>query len=153
MKKFLTPFFLVTLLALVAGCSSSRNNSTTAGVKIELTGVVRASDGSTRVSWRVANPNVISYLLSQATHQIYLNGVLVGTVKDREPLAVMPQAHTDRTSPMASAGPAGDSALAAAATTGSAAYRVESSLVIQLYGEMVDKSDLTATGTVPVTAK
>ena len=153
MKKFLTPFFLVTLLALVAGCNSSRNNNTTAGVKIELTGLARASDGSTRVSWRVANPNVISYLVSQATHRIYLNGVLVGTVKDREPLAVTAQAHTDVTSAMTSAGPAGDSALAAAASAGSAAYRVESAIVVQLYGEMIDKSDLTATGTVPVTAK
>lgn len=152
MKKFLTPLFLVTLLALFAGCSSTSNN-TTAGVKIELTGVARASDGRTRVSWRVANPNVISYLVSQATHRVYLNGVLIGTVHDREPFAVMPQAHTDRTSPLASAGPAGDSALATAAAAGSAAYRVESAIVVQLYGEMIDKSNLTATGTVPVTAK
>lgn len=151
MKQFLTPFFLVTLLALLAGCSS--NNSTTAGVRIELTGLARASDGSTRVSWRVANPNVISYLVAEATHRIYLNGVLIGTVNDREPLAVMPQAHTDRTSSLASAGPAADSALAAAVAAGSAAYRVESAIVVQLYGETVDKSNLTATGTVPVTAK
>src|SRR5258708_3929138 len=75
MKKFLTPFFLVASLALLAGCSS--NNSTTAGMKIELTGLARASDGSTRVSWRVVNPNVISYLVSQASHRIYLNGVLI----------------------------------------------------------------------------
>lgn len=152
MKKFLTPLFLIASLALLAGCSSS-NNNTTAGVKIELTGVARASDGSTRVSWRVANPNVISYLVSQSTHRIYLNGVLIGTVLDREPVAVMPQAHTDVTSLLTSAGPAADAALAAAATTGSAAYRVESAIVIQLYGEMIDKSSLTATGTVPVTAK
>lgn len=152
MKKFLTPLFLIASLALLAGCSSS-NNNTTAGVKIELTGVARASDGSTRVSWRVANPNVISYLVSQSTHRIYLNGVLIGTVLDREPVAVMPQAHTDVTSLLTSAGPAADAALAATATTGSAAYRVESAIVIQLYGEMIDKSSLTATGTVPVTAK
>ncbi len=151
MKKFLTPFFLVTLLALLAGCSS--NNTITAGLKIELMGLARASDGSTRVSWRMVNPNVISYLMSEASHRIYLNGVLIGTVNDREPLAVMPQTHTDRTSPLASAGPAGDSALAAAATAGSAPYRVESTIVIQLYGEMIDKSKLMAVGTVPVTAK
>lgn len=153
MKKFLTPFFLVTLLALLAGCSSISNNSTTAGVKIELTGLVRAGDGTARVSWRVANPNVISYILSQASHRIYLNGVLIGTVHYREPVAVLPQAHTDVTSTMTSAGPAADSALAAAVTAGSAAYRVESAIVVQLYGEMIDKSNLTATGTVPVTAK
>ena len=152
MKKFLTPLFLIAALALLAGCSSSDTN-TTAGVKIELTKVARAGDGSVQVSWRVANPNVISYLLSEANHRIYLNGVLVGTVKDREPVAITPQAHTDVTSPLISAGPAGDSALAAAATAGSAAYRVESAIVVQLYGETVDKSSLTSTGTVPVTAK
>ncbi len=151
MKKFLTPLFLATLLALLAGCSS--NNSTTAGVKIELTGLVRASDGSTRASWRVVNPNVISYLVSQASHRIYLKDVLIGTVDDRDPLAVMPQAHTDRTSPLASAGPAADNALAAAVTNGSSTYRLESTIVVQLYGEMTDKTNLTATGTVPVTAK
>ncbi|SDR86918.1 hypothetical protein [Opitutus sp. GAS368] len=151
MKKFLAPFFLVASLALLAGCSSS--NNITAGVKIGLTGLARASDGSTRVSWRVINPNVISYLVSQTTHRIYLNGVLIGTVIDREPLAVLPQAHSERTSPLASAGPAADSALAAAATAGSGAYRVESTIVVQLYGETTDKSNLTATGTVPVTAK
>src|SRR6185312_12186200 len=32
MKKFLTPLFLIAALALLAGCSSS-NNNTTAGVK------------------------------------------------------------------------------------------------------------------------
>lgn len=153
MKRFLTPFFLATLLALLAGCSSSSNNSTTAGMKIELTSLTRTSDGSVRVAWRVANPNVISYLVSQASHRIFLNGVLVGTVNDREPLAVMPQTHTDRTSSMASAGPAADSALAAAATAGSAAYRVESAIVVQLYGDMIDKSNLTTTGTVPVATK
>ena len=48
MKKFLTPLFLITLLTLLAGCSSS--NNTTAGVRIELTSLARASDGRTRVS-------------------------------------------------------------------------------------------------------
>lgn len=151
MKKFLTPLFLLAALTLLAGCSS--NNNTTAGIKIELTGVARASDGSTRVSWRVTNPNVVAYLVSQSTHRIYLNGVLVGTVLDREAVAVTAQAHTDVTSPMTSAGPGGDAAVAAAATTGSATYRLESAIVVQLYGEILDKSNLTATGTVPVTAK
>jgi len=151
MKKFLTPLFLVAALALLAGCSST--NNTTAGVKIELTGVARASDGSTRVTWRVANPNVISYLVSQANHRIYLNGVLIGTVNDREPVAVLPQAHTDVTSVMASAGPAGRQR--ARGGGGGRIRRLPRGVShrVQLYGEMIDKSNLTADGTVPVTMK
>jgi hypothetical protein len=153
MKKFLAPVLLITLFAaLAAGCSSS-NSSTTAGLKIELTGIVRAGDGSTQVSWRVTNPNVVSYLMAQASHRIYLNGVLVGTVNDHDPLAVPAQNHADRVSPLVSAGPAADRTLVAAVAAGSAPYRVESAILVQLYGDITDKGDLVAAGTVPVSAR
>lgn len=152
MKKFLTPFFLVSLLALLGtGCSSS--NTITAGLKVELTALARAGDGTTRADWRVVNPNVVSYLLAQSTHRVYLDGVLVGTITDKDAMALPAHNHSARSTTLASAGPAADRTLAAAAAAGSAAYRVESTVIIRLYGDSTERSSLSATGTVPVTTK
>ena len=54
---------------------------------------------------------------------------------------------------MTVAGPAAERTLAAAAVAGSGAYRLESTVLMRLYGDMTDKSSLTAAGKVPVTAK
>ena len=152
MKKFLTPFFLVTLFAaLAAGCGGP--NTAMVGLKVELTGLTRNGEGNTQVSWRVVNPNIVPYLVAQANHRIYLDGVLVGTITDREAAALPAQSKAERTNPLVIAGPTAERALAAAATAGTAAYRLESSVTIRLYGETTDRSDLRATGTVPVTAK
>lgn len=151
MKKFLTPFFLVTLFAaLASGCSS---NSVMVGLKVELTSIVHPSAGAPQVSWRVVNPNVVSYLVAQANHRIFLNGVLVGTINDREAVAVPAQSNANRVSPLVSGGPAAERTLAAAATAGSAAYRLESVVTIRLYGDSMDKSSLSSAGMVPVTTK
>lgn len=152
MKKFLTPLLLVPLLALLGtGCSSS--NTITAGLKVELTALARAGDGTARADWRVVNPNVVSYLLAQSTHRVYLDGVLVGTITDKDAMALPAHNHSARSTTLASAGPAADRTLAAAAAAGSAAYRVESTVIIRLYGDSTERSSLSATGTVPVTTK
>jgi LEA14-like dessication related protein len=152
MKKLLTPFSLLSLLvAFVAGCGGP--NTTTVGLQVELTGVKRAGEGSASVSWRVVNPNVVSYLVAQTNHRVYLDGVLVGTINDRDALAVPAQSKPERTSALVIAGPAAERALAAAAAAGSAGYRLESVVTIRLYGENTDKTDLRSSGTVPVTGK
>lgn len=152
MKKLLAPFFLAVVFAVLAtGCSSS--NSITVGLGVELTGLTRGADGATQVTWRVVNPNVVAYLVAQASHKVYLDGVLVGTTADRDPLAVPAHNSATRTSALVTAGPAADRVLAAAAAAGSAAYRLESSILIRLYGESTDKTTLTAAGKVPVTTK
>lgn len=152
MKKFLTPLLLVPLLALLGtGCSSS--NTITAGLKVELTALARAGDGTTRADWRVVNPNVVSYLLAQSTHRVYLDGVLVGTITDKDAMALPAHNHSARSTTLASAGPAADRTLAAATAAGSAAYRVESTVIIRLYGDSTERTSLSATGTVPVMTK
>lgn len=152
MKKFLTPLLGAALFTLFAtGCSST--NTLMVGLKTELTGIARAGDGTVQVSWRVVNPNIVSYLVAEADQRIYLDGVLVGTSKDREPVAVPAQSKTDRTSALVPAGAAAERTLAAALKAGSAAYRLESSVTIRLYGDTTEKSTLTASGTVPVTAR
>lgn len=150
MKKFLTPLFLAALFALFGtGCNNTA--SITAGLKVELTSIGRTADGGTQVSWRVVNPNVVPYLLAKSTHRIQLNGVLIGTLADNEALAVPAQTSLDRRHPLVVAGPAAERILAAA--TDSTPYKMESVVTIRLYGDEVEKIQLTASGTVPVTAK
>lgn len=152
MKKLLTPFFLISLLALLGtGCSSS--NTITAGLRVELTGIARAGDGTTQADWRVVNPNVVSYLLAQSTHRVYLDGTLVGTITDKEAMALPAHNHSARSTTLDSDGTSAELALAAAASAGSAAYRVESSVIIRLYGDSTERTSLSSSGTVPVTTK
>lgn len=151
MNKFLAPLYGAALFTLfAAGCSS---NTVMVGLQTELTGIARANDGTTQVSWRVVNPNIVSYLVAGAEHRIYFDGVLVGATKDREPMAVPAQSKVDRTSTLAPAGAAAERTLTAALKAGSATYRLESTVTIRLYGDTTEKNTLTATGTVPVTAK
>lgn len=152
MKKILAPLFLTLLFAFVAvGCGGP--NTTMVGLNVELAGVTRSDDGKIEVTWRVANPNIVPYLIAQASHRVYLDGVLIGTVNSKEALALPAQSKAERSSVLVSAGPAADRVVAAAAAAGSAAYRLDSTVTIRLYGETTDKSDLRAAGTVPVTAK
>ena len=91
--------------------------------------------------------------MAQSSHKVQLNGVVVGTANDKEPLAVPAQSRVDRTSPLVLAGTSAEHALASAVAAGTASYQVESSILIRLYGETTDKSTLKASGTLPVTAK
>jgi LEA14-like dessication related protein len=151
MKKILAPLFLATLLAFVAaGCGS---NTTMVGLNVELGGISRGGGGQVEVTWRVANPNIVPYLVAQASHRIYLDGVLVGTINDKDALALPAQNKAERTSPLVLAGPAAERTVAAAIAAGSATYRLESTVTIRLYGDNTDKSDLRGAGTVTVTAK
>ncbi len=149
MKPFPAPLtFLLVLAAFLAGCGSP--NTTTVGLKVELAGVARQADGHALVTWRVVNPNIVPYLLARVSHRIYLDGTLVGSVDDREALAIPSQTNQERTTALVSAGPAAERALAAAATAGSAAYRVESNVLVRLYGDTTEKGELRGAGTVPV---
>ena len=152
MRKFLTPLFLLTLAAvLLPGCSS--HNSITVGLKIELLGIERARDGTAQVTWRVTNPNLASYLLAETSHRIYLNGSLVGKTTDKEPMGVPAQLSTSRTTKLLVADQAAERILREALAAGSASYRVETQVTVRLYGDTIDRSGLTNSGTVPVTGK
>lgn len=152
MNKYLARFSLAALFAAFAiGCTS--HDTTTVGLKIALTGIVSDEAGAAQVTWRLVNPNVVPYLVDETTQQIFIDGVLVGTTKTREPLAVPAHSQVNRTSPLVPAGAAAKRTLAAAAAAGSAAYRVNLAIVIRLYGDTTDKSTLTGSGTVPVTTK
>lgn len=147
MKRILVSFFLL----LLAGCSSS--NTITVGLKVELMHITHRSDGTTQVAWRIVNPNVVPYLVAESTHRIYLNGTLAGTTVEKEAVAIPPQSNVERTTRLAVPGAEAERVLGDAAGAGSGSYRVESTIIISLYGDTMDKSKLVGTGTVHVAAK
>ncbi len=153
MKKFLTPLFFVALAAVILPGCNSGHNTITVGLKIELTGIERAGDGTVQVTWRVSNPNLASYLLSQTSHAIYLNGTLVGKTMDKDPMGVPAQLSAIKTSKLLVADQTAKRILHDALAAGSARYRVESQITVRLYGDTIDRSSLTNSGTVTVTGK
>ena len=152
MKQLITPLFLLGFLAaLTMGCSNGQ--VITVGLKVELIGIQRAGDGTAQVTWRVNNPNVVSYLLSNTRHRIYLNGTLVGSAVDIEPTAFPAQTSVDRTAKLSLADAAAARVLSEAAAAGSASYRIDTQVIVLLYGDVTEKGSLTHAGTVPVTGK
>lgn len=151
MKSLPTPFLLfVIAAAFLAGCSGPSN--TTVGLKVELTRIAVAN-GATQVTWRVLNPNLVPYLIGESSHRVYLDGTLVGSLQDREALAIPSQSTQERTTALVPAGAAAERALAAAVAAGSANYRVEMNVLVRLYGDTTEKGELRAQGTVPVSSK
>ncbi len=153
MKKLLTPLLLAACVLTLAGCSSFNRGVTAVGLGVELTDIKRAADGSVAVSWNLVNPNIASYLLAQVDHKVFLNGTLVGTTRDTEPMAAPAQRATGKVSPLVLAGSAAERVIAEAVAAGRASYRVDTELLIRLYGETTDKGSLTRSGSVPVTGK
>src|ERR1700694_5552321 len=130
MKKFLTPLFLLALAAVIFPGSNTSHNIITVGLKIELASLERAGDGTVQVTWRVSNPNLASYLLSQTSHRIFLNGTLVGKTMDNDPMGVPAQFSTTKTSKLLLADQAAERVLRDALAAGSARYRVESQITV-----------------------
>jgi hypothetical protein len=152
MKPPLTLFFRLTLFLFVAaGCSSS--NRIVVGLQVQLTAITCTADGGADVSWRLSNPNIVPYLLAETTHRITLNGVLLGTLRNKAPVAIPAQAIIEGTAHLVPEGPAAAQAIKAALAAGSASYHTETDLLIRLYGETTDKGTLVGSGTVTVTAK
>lgn len=153
MKKYLTSLILlVGALLLPSGCANTGAIVVT-GLRVELTGMERASDGAVMVSWRVVNTNVAPYLLSQLSNKIYLNGTLVGTTLDKEPLGIPREGIATRSTKLTLAGPATDRILTEAVAHGPVSYRVDSLLIIQIYGDQTETGSLSNAGSVTVVSK
>ena len=154
MKKLLTPFVLLLLGCLLfpSGCNNT-GRIVVAGLRVETTGLERSSDGTTRVTWRMVNPNIAPYLLTRVSQKVFLNNTLVGTILDKEAMAVPAQDHASRTSRLVPAGPAADRLIAEAVGQGPVSYRMEAELMIQLYGETIEKGEISGAGSVKVTGK
>jgi hypothetical protein len=153
MKSLLPPLLWLACSALfLGGCSSYDKNIVTVGLRVELTKIERASDGTVSVAWHIVNPNVTPYLLARVANRIYLNGTLVGTTLDTNAIAIPAQTTTGKATTLTPASPAAQ-LITAAAAQGHADYRVETALTVQLYGEQTDDATLVNSGSVPVSTK
>ena len=154
MKPFFTPLislFLIGALALT-GCSNTGRMLAT-GLEVELTSIERESDGSVAVSWQFKNTNIVPYMLSQVTHKIQLNGTVLGTISDKEALALPANNRAGRTSKLAGVDANASRVLTEAIAAGSANYRLDSQITVLIYDDNDEKSALGNSGTVKVTAK
>jgi LEA14-like dessication related protein len=152
MKK-LSLLLLAVLLVFGYSACTSTAEIIAGDLKVALARIERAADGTVQVTWRVDNPNVVSYLISKGTHKILLNGTLVGTIVQDKPLGVPPHAQMERTGVLAPANPAAATIIAQAVTQGSAAYRVDSTIMLLILDDEFEKVHITYSGTVPVVAK
>ncbi len=147
------PAPILFLLALCAGALTGCNSrATSAGLKPEVAAIERSGE-ATMVTWRLMNPNVVPYLLATITNRIYLNGILVGTTGEKQPVAIPAGTQIERVTPLTIAGPAAERALADVAPGSSANYRVETQIIIQIYGDTQEKGSLENSGTLKVTKK
>jgi hypothetical protein len=153
MKHLLTPLLLLGLvLGGLTGCSST-TEIISAGLRVDVTQIQRDSTGGVQVTWRVRNPNVVSYLFTKSTHKLNLNGTPVGTMADTSPLGVPQGNQADRTVALLPANAAAGEIIDRAIAQGSATYRLDSVLWVLIVDEDVEKVPLSASGSVPVTAK
>jgi hypothetical protein len=153
MKHLFTPLLLLCLVfGGLTGCSHN-TEIISAGLRIELTQIQRDNAGGVQVTWRLHNPNVVSYLFTKSSHKITLNGTVIGTVSDTAPLGLPQFNQIDRTLPLVPANPAVAEIIDRAIAQGAAAYRLESTLVVLIVDEDTEKIPLSASGSVPVTAK
>ncbi len=153
MKRLLTPVLLLALFALLsAGCNNPAK-LIAVGLKIEISRIERTSDGAVLVSWHVENSNVVAYLVSHASHKVYLNGVYLGVAKEDEPMAIPATSSAGRTTRLTDGSADAARTVTEALASGSGSYRIDSNFVFRIYDETVQKSELVNSGTVPVTAK
>jgi hypothetical protein len=153
MKQLLTPLLLLSLvLSGLTGCSST-SKIISSGLRIELTRVERDSSGAVQVTWRVHNPNVVSYVFSKSAHKLSLDGTAVGMVEDVAPLGVPQLSQADRTATLAPSGAAASQVIDQAIARGSAGYQMNSTLWVLIIDDDLEKIVLNGAGTVPVSAK
>lgn len=149
MKNWLTPLLLMGALCALTACTNTSKIIST-GLSVELTQIEHRGDGTIQVTWRIKNPNVVSYLVDRAVHKVALDGALVGTIDDTSRLGVPPQSAADRTSVLTPANPQVAEHIMQLAAKGSASYQVESTISLLIYDDQISKSTLSTSGSVPV---
>lgn len=147
MKRLLV---LLGLLGLITGCTNISGKVIASGVQIELTRVQRQDDGSLQLTWRVNNPNVVSYLFSKTVMKVSFDGTAIGTVTENASLGVPAQNSTEFTSRLDPSGAAAVQAVERALAQGSANYHLECTVMLLLLDEKFEKISLSASGRVAV---
>lgn len=156
MKRLPLPLLLLAALAALAaflGACQNVGELVVSGLQVELKTIARHRSGAATAEITVVNPNVVSYLIAGINAKVYLDGTLVGTLATKGPLGLPQQGQLNQSVPLKPAGGAAERVLDEAARTGSAAYRLETVLDIQLVGTKHEQGEVTQSGTVAVTTK
>jgi hypothetical protein len=141
MKRVLLLVVSLLTLGFAAACNSPQA-AAVSGLAVELASLARTPDGNAVATIRIRNPNVVAYNVAESEHRIHVNGRQVGTVKIRQPTGVPAQSNA--------ATQTGTLEGAASLPSGTADYRMESKLVLRLYGETTQDLKLTSSGSVTI---
>ncbi len=139
-KVLLSLFFACGALATLTSCS---NPPAMIGLRMELTSIELAVDGSTTATVQIINPNLVAYNLVSATHKIILDGRTAGVLHITRATGVAPQSVAPQSGTI-------DLGKGAALARGAAAYRMESKFVVRVYGDATRDSKLSSSGTVVI---
>lgn len=141
MKNLIFPLFLlVATLAVSSGCSSP---PPMAGMRLELTAVERTSDGRTVATVLISNPNLVAYNLVRVSHRIQFGSGATGTLDITQPTGVPAQNSAVQTGTL-------ELDRGAALSAGTDTYRMDSRVVLRLYGERTDNTKISSSGQVVV---
>lgn len=143
MKRALLLSCSLVLFGLVAACNSPQEAAVT-GLAVELASIDRAADGSTTATIRILNPNVVAYNVAEAEHEIYLNGRMVGTVNIERPTGVPARSEAATQTGVLKLR-SGESL-----PTGTIDYRMNSELILRLWGDTTQELKVSSSGSVAV---
>ena len=146
MKK---PVALSLLLALAASLLAGCGNLTPAfaGLNATLTQIERDSAGRVQATIRFGNPNLAAYNVGKTVHRVYFEGSEVGRIELDRPFGIPPQRVILQTGELKVENQA---ALDQATASGSANYRLDTTMTFQLMGDNREVIKSSASGTVPV---
>lgn len=141
MKKLLV--LLLPLSLLLTGCSAPAAAFT--GLNATLVKIERADDGTLRATLRFSNPNLAVYNVAKSIHRVTLDGKS-GAIAIEQPFGLPYSSSVEQTGVLRLEG-------ALAAGRESAAYRMDTTLTILVYGEERQVVKASSSGTVAVAAK
>lgn len=147
MKRLL---LLLGLLGLITGCANISGKVIASGIQIELARVQRQDDGALQLTWRVNNPNVVSYLFAKTVLKVSFDGATIGTVTENASLGVPARSSTEFTSRLAPSGAAALQAVERALAQGSSGYHLDCTVTLLLVDDKLEKFSLSTSGRVAV---
>lgn len=139
-RLFVSLLASLALVGLWTGCTSRQEGLV--GLQLELAGIERTAAGA-QATFRVVNPNMVSYNLDNVTYTVALDGKVVGTAQIKQPTGVPAQQTIMQTAALVLAP-------GAVLPVGEASYRFDAQVLFRLYDEMTEKKKFSGAGRVVV---
>jgi len=139
MKKFLFALCALPLVALLTSCG----NSIKVNVGIELVSLTRGQNGQGTAVVRFVNSTVVAYNFAQSTHQVWIDGRPAGVIEITAPLGLPAERSLEQEGKFTAD-------KGATLSPGSANYRIESRVIVTLWGDSNQSEKFSNSGTVVV---